>query len=141
MSNVFEAAWVIARRDFVATVWSRTFLLFLLAPIIAFGFALLIGLMTRQADLQARQPTVAVVMDSDSERAVRAAHARPGVRARRLPASGFAGGRAGRLAEAGRKAAGAAGNERLRRPLRDPRAAGADRSQQGRRKRSARPSS
>ena len=50
MSNVFDAAWVIARRDFVATVWSRTFLLFLLAPIIAIGFGVLIGQMTEQAD-------------------------------------------------------------------------------------------
>ena len=43
MSNVFDAAWVIARRDFVATVWSRTFLLFLLAPIIAIGFGVMIA--------------------------------------------------------------------------------------------------
>ncbi|HEY0447238.1 MAG TPA: ABC transporter permease [Allosphingosinicella sp.] len=76
MSNVFDAAWVIARRDFVATVWSRTFLLFLLAPIIAVGFGVIISTMTEQADIQARQPNVGVLMEPDSAAAVRAANAR-----------------------------------------------------------------
>ena len=37
MRNVFESAFVIARRDFVATVYTRTFILFLLAPLIMFA--------------------------------------------------------------------------------------------------------
>jgi len=37
MMSLFEAAWVIARRDFVASVFSRTFILFLLAPMILFA--------------------------------------------------------------------------------------------------------
>src|SRR3712207_2291161 len=76
MSNVFNAAWVIARRDFVATVWSRTFLLFLLAPIIALGFGVMIGVMTEEADIQARHPNVAVVMGTEDAKAVEAAHRR-----------------------------------------------------------------
>ena len=76
MSNVFDAAWVIARRDFIATVWSRTFLLFLLAPIIAIGFGVMIGEMTQQADIQARQPNVAVAMEEETAEMIRAAHAR-----------------------------------------------------------------
>jgi ABC-2 type transport system permease protein len=87
MSNLFEAAWVIARRDFVATVWSRTFLLFLLAPIIAIGFGAMISTMTKNADLQAAQPNVAVAMEEESAAAVRAAHERlaAGVGALELP--------------------------------------------------------
>lgn len=76
MSNVFQAAWVIARRDFVATVFSRTFLLFLLAPLIAMAFGVLIAQMTKQVDVEASRPQVAVVMDSEPASAVRASHAR-----------------------------------------------------------------
>jgi hypothetical protein len=36
--RLFRAAAVIARRDYVATVWSRSFVMFLLTPIIAIGF-------------------------------------------------------------------------------------------------------
>ncbi|MEA3016070.1 MAG: hypothetical protein QOI38_792, partial [Sphingomonadales bacterium] len=41
MNRLFRSAWVIARRDFVATVFSRSFILFLLAPLLIFGFSLL----------------------------------------------------------------------------------------------------
>ena len=40
MMGLFESAWVIARRDFVATVYSRSFILFLLAPLVLFVFVL-----------------------------------------------------------------------------------------------------
>ena len=36
MMSLFEAAWVIARRDFIATVYSRSFILFLLIPFVVF---------------------------------------------------------------------------------------------------------
>lgn len=71
MRGIFDAAMVIARRDFVATVWSRTFLLFLLAPVLAIGFGGLIGGMTGEADAIATQPTVAVVTDADTAEALR----------------------------------------------------------------------
>jgi ABC-2 type transport system permease protein len=45
MMSPFQSAYVIGRRDFVATVWSRTFLFFLIGPLliiaISFGFGML----------------------------------------------------------------------------------------------------
>jgi ABC-2 type transport system permease protein len=64
MMSVLEAAWVIARRDFVAQVFSKTFILFLLAPLILFGFAFMFGSMADAQDQASAQPTVAVVADS-----------------------------------------------------------------------------
>jgi len=43
MTRLFRSAMVIARRDYVATVWSKTFLIFLLAPVLPL---LLAGLMS-----------------------------------------------------------------------------------------------
>ncbi|PZU08194.1 ABC transporter permease [Sphingomonas sp.] len=34
MSRLLRSAWVIARRDYVATVWSKTFILFLIGPLL-----------------------------------------------------------------------------------------------------------
>ena len=76
MNRMLAAAWVIARRDFVATVWSRTFLLFLLAPIVAIGFGALIGQLTAKADIEASQPTVAVAVDEATAAALQASHDR-----------------------------------------------------------------
>ena len=64
MMSVFEAAWVIARRDFVASVYSRSFVLFLLAPVLLFGSILFFGEMAEEAERAASQPVVAVVADS-----------------------------------------------------------------------------
>jgi ABC-2 type transport system permease protein len=61
---VFRAAWVIARRDFVATVWARTYVLFLVAPLILFGFSIAVALMAENGDREASHPAVAVVTDS-----------------------------------------------------------------------------
>ena len=64
MMSLFEAAWVIARRDFVATVYSRSFILFLLAPLILFGFIVFFSQVADDADARRSQPVVAVVADS-----------------------------------------------------------------------------
>ncbi len=64
MMSLFESAWVIARRDFVATVYSRSFILFLLVPLIIFGAAFSIGRVTDANDRTASQPTVALLADS-----------------------------------------------------------------------------
>lgn len=64
MSNVFRAAAVIARRDFVATVWSRSYLIFLLAPLAIMAFSLLAGLSAGRAERDATRPVVAVAADS-----------------------------------------------------------------------------
>ena len=64
MMSLLEAAWVIARRDFVASVFSKTFILFLLAPMILFGFAIFFSSMNDAQDVAASQARVAVVADS-----------------------------------------------------------------------------
>ncbi len=63
MNRLVDAALVIARRDFIATIFSRTFLLFLFAPLIALGFGLLITQMTENADREARRPVIALVTE------------------------------------------------------------------------------
>ena len=70
MRNVFESAFVIARRDFVATVYTRTFILFLLAPLIMFGLAMGVGAVSAQADQEATRDSVAVVTDSQTLEAI-----------------------------------------------------------------------
>src|SRR5688572_17472761 len=60
----WESAWVIARRDFVASVFSRFFIFFLLAPVVLFGFMIFFSLQTGAQDRSASQPVVAVVGDT-----------------------------------------------------------------------------
>ena len=50
MMSLFEASFVIARRDFVASVFSRTFILFLIAPVLLFGFAAFFGTVADSQD-------------------------------------------------------------------------------------------
>jgi ABC-2 type transport system permease protein len=61
LPETFRAAFVIARRDFTATVFSKTFLLFLLGPL----FPLLLGVgmvgIGVQVDRNAKSPPVAVI--------------------------------------------------------------------------------
>jgi ABC-2 type transport system permease protein len=76
MRRIFEAAWVIARRDFVATVFSRTFLLFLFAPLFALAFGMLIGEVSEKSNRAAAQPVVAIIADGDTAAAVRDARDR-----------------------------------------------------------------
>ena len=70
MIGFLEAAWVIARRDFVASVFSRTFILFLVAPLILVGFAFFFGSLADAQDRAASQPTVAIVTDSATAEAL-----------------------------------------------------------------------
>lgn len=76
MMSLFEASWVIARRDFIASVFSRTFIIFLLAPMILIGFAIFFSMMTDAQDQVATQPAVAVVADSATSGALAAARER-----------------------------------------------------------------
>ncbi|WP_114953598.1 ABC transporter permease [Sphingosinicella terrae] len=64
MMSMLEAAWVIARRDFVATVYSRSFIFFLLAPLILLAFVFFGTSMAEEAGRSAAHPKVAVVADS-----------------------------------------------------------------------------
>jgi ABC-2 type transport system permease protein len=74
--NLWESAWVIARRDFVASVFSRFFILFLLAPLILFGFMIFFSVTTDAQDRAASQPVVAVVTDSVTSQALDQARGR-----------------------------------------------------------------
>jgi len=76
MMSLFEASWVIARRDFVASVFSRSFILFLLAPLVIVAFALFFGNMADGAERSANRPVVALVADSDTVNAIGEARAR-----------------------------------------------------------------
>ena len=76
MMSVFEAAWVIARRDFVATVYSRSFILFLIVPLLVFGVALSVGQIAEESERSASQPAVAVVTDGATAEALAAARER-----------------------------------------------------------------
>ena len=61
MMGFFQSVYVIARRDFVATVWSRTFLFFLIGPLVIIGFSLAFGTLTSKMARADVQATVAVV--------------------------------------------------------------------------------
>jgi ABC-2 type transport system permease protein len=61
MNRTLSSIWVIARRDFTATVFSRTFLLFLLGPLMALGFGGLFGVVGGRADDAALRSSVAVI--------------------------------------------------------------------------------
>jgi ABC-2 type transport system permease protein len=64
MMSLFEAAWVIARRDFIATVYSRNFIIFLLVPLIVFGATIAVSKAADDSDRAAAQPVVALLADS-----------------------------------------------------------------------------
>ncbi|MGQ0661970.1 MAG: ABC transporter permease [Sphingosinicella sp.] len=76
MMSVWEAAWVIARRDFVATVYSRSFILFLIVPLLLFGASLAVSIWVDDADASSSQPRIAVVADSATGAALMAARQR-----------------------------------------------------------------
>lgn len=77
MSRLLASAWVIARRDYVATVFSRIFILFLATPIFPVLFGAMFGVIGANQDHQAaRLPVVALAADAPSTRALVEAHAR-----------------------------------------------------------------
>ncbi|MGA9580542.1 MAG: ABC transporter permease [Allosphingosinicella sp.] len=87
MMGFFQSAYVIARRDFVATVWSRTFLFFLLGPLLVIGLSFLFGSMSGRMARQDVHATVAVVASEADFGALEAARERlnPGFGTRQLP--------------------------------------------------------
>jgi ABC-2 type transport system permease protein len=88
MMGFFQSAYVIARRDFVATVWSRTFLFFLLGPLVIIGFSLAFGTLTSRMARSDIQATVAVIAGEPDFAAIQAARERlnPAFGQRSLPA-------------------------------------------------------
>jgi ABC-2 type transport system permease protein len=87
MMGFFHSAYVIARRDFVATVWSRTFLFFLMGPLLIIGLSFLFGSMSGRMARQDVHATVAVVAQEADFAALSAARERlnPGFGERALP--------------------------------------------------------
>ncbi len=61
MNELFRAAFIIARRDFVATVFSRAFLLFLLGPLFPLVIAVIFGGIGGSIGDDVQRPLVAVV--------------------------------------------------------------------------------
>jgi ABC-2 type transport system permease protein len=76
MKRLFAAAWVIARRDYVATVFSRIFILFLATPIFPVLFAAMFGSIGAHHDHAPHKPDVALVTQASATKALVAAHAR-----------------------------------------------------------------
>lgn len=87
MMGFFHSAFVIARRDFVATVWSRTFLFFLLGPLLIIGMSFLFGSLSGRMARQDVHATVAVVATQADFEPLAAARERlnPGFGDRALP--------------------------------------------------------
>jgi ABC-2 type transport system permease protein len=68
MIGFLRAAYVIGRRDFTATVFSRTFLFFLLGPLIIIGMSVLFGNVMQSAARQDVRSAVAIIAsDADFE--------------------------------------------------------------------------
>jgi ABC-2 type transport system permease protein len=76
MRELLRAAFVIARRDFTATVLSRTFLLFLLGPFFPVLMIVIFGVATGPIASEAERPTVAVVASDHDFQAIDQARAR-----------------------------------------------------------------
>lgn len=76
MKELLRAAFVIARRDFTATVLSRTFLLFLLGPFFPVLMIFVFGVATAPMGSEAERPTVAVIATDHDYQAIDQARAR-----------------------------------------------------------------
>ena len=63
MRGFFRSAFVIGRRDFIATVYSRTFLFFLAGPLIIIGISVIFGNVAERSAIQDLRPAMAVVAD------------------------------------------------------------------------------
>ncbi len=61
MMNLFRAAFVIGRRDFTATVYSRTFLLFLMGPLFIIGISFLFGAASAKMARQDLKANIAII--------------------------------------------------------------------------------
>src|SRR5919107_725900 len=76
MKELLRAAFVIARRDFTATVLSRTFLLFLLGPFFPVVMVFVFGAAAAPIGSEAERPTVAVIATDHDYQAIDQARAR-----------------------------------------------------------------
>ena len=63
MMSFLRSAFVVGRRDFVATVYSRTFLIFLAGPLLIIGISIIFGNVAERSAREDLRPSVAVVAD------------------------------------------------------------------------------
>jgi len=63
MMGFLRSAFVIGRRDFVATVYTRTFIIFLVSPLLMIGLSFVFGNVLGQSAQQNTRPAVAVIAD------------------------------------------------------------------------------
>ena len=71
--NYFEAAWVVARRDFIAVLFSRAFLFFLIGPLFPVFVGGLAGSIGSQNSQQATSIELGLAMSADDNAAMMAA--------------------------------------------------------------------
>lgn len=76
MRRLIASAWVIARRDYTATVFSRIFLLFLLGPLFPILFGIVFGAIGSNSEGPPPRPVVAIATDPTSTGALLAARAK-----------------------------------------------------------------
>ncbi|MDB5690991.1 MAG: transporter permease [Alphaproteobacteria bacterium] len=76
MRELLKSALVIGRRDFVATVYSRSFILFLLAPVLIIAISGGFGALSANMAQQESRPTVAVIASPAEFAEIRAAYDR-----------------------------------------------------------------
>jgi ABC-2 type transport system permease protein len=76
MNRFFNSVFVVARRDFVATVYTKTFLLFLLGPLLIIGVSILFGNLTEQMARQDVKANLAIVSSKADFNALAAARER-----------------------------------------------------------------
>ncbi|WEK45367.1 MAG: ABC transporter permease [Candidatus Andeanibacterium colombiense] len=62
--SIWQAAFVIARRDFVAILFSRTFIFFLIGPLFPIVIGALVGGVGKQAAAEAAPPEIGVAMQA-----------------------------------------------------------------------------
>jgi ABC-2 type transport system permease protein len=74
--RILSSAWVIGRRDFTATVFSKTFLLFLLGPLFPILLGFMFGGIGAQAERNALPSAVAVVAGEEDFALLQAARER-----------------------------------------------------------------
>lgn len=74
--SLFQASWVIARRDFVAILFSRAFIFFLLGPLFPVVVGALAGSVGSQVNEAAARPQIGIAMTAEDTDAMLAAHKR-----------------------------------------------------------------
>lgn len=76
MNEILRAALVIARRDFTAVVLSRTFILFLLGPLLPIVIGMVFAGFTEKISSTDLRPSVGIAMPASEAARLEAAHAR-----------------------------------------------------------------